>query len=245
MRATPFWLYLSGLVTCIASQGVVPNLDGLARAQSASADISGDYRYTFHESESVSDAKEHACREAVRLAVSTSTAVREHTTSPVDSTFSRDLVQVLAIQHVTDLQILEQTNKGRTVYCKIRGILQPDTVAQVVRAQLKIPPPDAGGLDRNRVLQIMDIEEREGAVVVTYKALRRLDWGTTAYDGTLQGLADVMVDFFDAEGVLIRTYRHPARRTVAGDDVMYPGQVGVFKAPRPLQTKTFRVWLVK
>ena len=91
----------------------------------------------------------------------------------------------------------------------------------------------------------MDIEEREGAVVVTYKALRRLDWGTTAYDGTLQGLADVMVDFFDAEGVLIRTYRHPARRTVAGDDVMYPGQVGVFKAPRPLQTKTFRVWLVK
>ena len=54
-----------------------------------------------------------------------------------------------------------------------------------------------------------------------------------------------MVDFFDSEGTLIRTHRHPARKTLAGDDVMYPGQVSVFKVPRPLQTKTYRVWLVK
>jgi len=245
MKSWPFRFLLSGLLAFVAMQGVALHLDALANAQSASTEVSGDYRYTFHESEAIGDAKGHACQEALRLAVSTFPAVREHTISPVDAAFSKDLVLLLATQHVTDVQILEQTQKGRTIYCKVRGTLQPDTVAQVVRAQLKMPGPEAGGLDRNRVLQIIDIEEREGTVVVTYKALRRLDWGSTAYDGTLQGLADVMVDFFDSEGTLIRTHRHPARKTLAGDDVMYPGQVSVFKVPRPLQTKTYRVWLVK
>ena len=245
MKSWPFRLYLSGLLAFAAVQGAAVHVDALANAQSASTEISGDYRYTFHESEAIGDAKERACREALRLAVSTFPAVREYTTSPVDAAFSRDLVLLLATHYVTDVQIVEQTQKGRTIYCKVRGTLQPDTVAQVVRAQLEIPGSDAEGLDRNRVLQIVGIEEREGTVVVTYKALRRLDWQSTAYHGTLQGLADVMVDFFDSEGTLIRTHRHPARKTLAGDDVMYPGQVSVFKAPRPLQTKTYRVWLVK
>jgi len=244
MNSRLFRFPLSGLLAFVVVQGAALHLDALVNAQSTSTEISGDYRYTFHESEAIGDAKEYACREALRLAVSTFPAVREYTTSPVDAVFSRDLVLLLATRHVTDVQIVEQTQKGRTIYCKVRGTLQPDTVAQVVRAQLKITGPEAGGLDRNRVLQIVDIEEREGTVVVTYKALRRLDWASTAYNGTLQGLADVMVDFFDSEGILIRTHRHPARKTLAGDDVMYQGQVGVFKAPRPLQTKTYRVWLV-
>jgi hypothetical protein len=244
MKAWPYRLYLFGLLAVATLQGLPLHADALMNAQPASTEISGDYRYTFRESEAIGDAKEHACREALRLAISAFPAVREHTTSPVDPAFSGDLVLLLASQHVTNVQILEQTQKGRTIYCKVRGNLQPDTVAQIVRAQLRITGPE-GGLDRNRVLQIMDIEDREGTVVVTYKALRRLDWTSTAYDGSLQGLADVMVDFFDSEGTLIRTHRHPARKTLAGDDVMYPGQVSVFKAPRPLQTKSYRVWLVK
>ena len=98
-----------------------------------------------------------------------------------------------------------------------------------------------GGLDRNRVLQLIAVEEQDGMIVVTYQALKRLDWSTTAYPGSLQGLADVMVDFYDGEGILIRTYRHPARRTLAGDDIMQPGQIGVLKVPRPLNTKNYRV----
>ena len=104
-------------------QGVALHLDALANAQSASTEVSGDYRYTFHESEAIGDAKGHACREALRLAVSTFPAVREYTISPVDAAFSRDLVLLLATQHVTDVQILEQTQKGRTIYCKVRGTL--------------------------------------------------------------------------------------------------------------------------
>jgi hypothetical protein len=70
-----------------------------------------------------------------------------------------------------------------------------------------------------------------------------LDWQNTAYQGTLRDQADVMVEFFDAQGVLLATARIPARKTQAGDDVMNAGQVGVHKIPKPLNTASHRVWV--
>ena len=213
--------------------------------------ITGDYRYAYHDPETAIQAQELACREALRLAVSTAAPVREQVGSVVDPILFRQLVHTLAAQHVTDYQVLEQFQKGKTAYCKVSAALQPETVESVFLAQThtaieaKGATASSGGLDRNRVLQLIAVEEQDGTIVVTYQALRRLDWSTTAYDGSLQGLADVMVDFYDGEGILIRTYRHPARRTLAGDDVMQPGQIGVLKVPRPLNTKSYRVWLVR
>ena len=43
----------------------------------------------------------------------------------------------------------------------------------------------------------------------------------------------------------VQSMSHPARKTVAGDDVMYPGEVGTLKVAKPLNAKTYRVWLVK
>ena len=218
---------------------------------STSVRINGDYRYAYHDPETATQAQEIACREALRLAVSTAASVREQVGSVVDPIVFRQLVHALASQHVTDYQVLEQFQKGKTAYCKVSGTLQPDVVQSVFAAQTqaaieaKGTTASSGGLDRNRVLQLIAVEEQDGTIVVTYQALRRLDWSTTAYDGGLQGLADVMVDFYDKDGVLIRTHRHPARRTLAGDDVMQPGQIGVLKVPRPLNTKSYRVWLVK
>ncbi|HJR77946.1 MAG TPA: hypothetical protein VJ805_13275 [Nitrospiraceae bacterium] len=239
-------VFLIGLVPVTAPAGH-------AATESPSVRITGDYRYAYHDPETAAQAQDIACREALRLAVSTAAPVREQVGSVVDPTLFRQLVHTLAGQHVTDYQILEQFQKGKTVYCKVSAALQPETVASVFLAQTHTaietkgasPLSDGSGLDRNRVLQLLAVEEQDGTIVVTYQSLRRLDWSTTAYDGSLQGLADVMVDFYDSEGILIRTVRHPARRTLAGDDVMQPGQIGVLKVPRPLNTKSYRVWLVK
>lgn len=222
-----------------------------AASESASVQITGDYRYAYHDPETAAQAEEIACREALRLAVSAAAPVREQIGSVVDPTLFQELVHTLAAQHVTDYQTVEQFHKGKTVYCKVRGALNPAAVQQVFATQThtvveaKATAVSPGGLDRNRVLQLIAVEEQDGMIVVTYQALKRLDWSTTAYPGSLQGLADVMVDFYDGEGILIRTYRHPARRTLAGDDIMQPGQIGVLKVPRPLNTKNYRVWLVK
>jgi hypothetical protein len=242
---------IATLIACLMVFGtpILPTAD--ASNESTSVQIAGDYRYAYHDPETPAQAQDFACREALRLAVSTAAPVREQTGSVVDPILFRELVQTLATRHVTDYQTVEQFRKGRTVYCKVRGILQPEIVQQVFEAKSRTEPEGQGSsasedeLDRNRVLQIVAIEEQDGTIIVTYQALRRLDWSTTAYAGSLQGLADVMVDFYDGEGVLLRTYRHPARRTLGGDDVMQPGQIGVLKVPRPLHAKTYRVWLVK
>ena len=72
-----------------------------------------------------------------------------------------------------------------------------------------------------------------------------MDWLGTHYQGGLRESADIMVDFYDGQGFLIRSERHPARRTPTGDDVLNPGEKAVLQVTKPAAAKTYRVWLVK
>jgi hypothetical protein len=216
----------------------------IALAEIARVDITGDYRYAYHEPETASEAKQHACMEALHQAVSTSAAVREHTASIVDSKLFHTLVHTLATKHVTDQQILQQSEKGRTVYCKVKAVFHADEVERVLLAQTSAAPDQ--GLDQNRALKILSVhEDPDGTLIILYQALKRLDWLGTAYQGGLRESADVMVDFYDDQGLLLRSTRHPARKTATGDDVMNPGEVGTLKVAKPLNAKTYRVWVVK
>jgi hypothetical protein len=216
-------------------------------AQSSGVEVTGDYRYTFHDPMLLSDAKVVACEEALRLAVANSPVVREQTATLVDSAAHRDLIQFLVSSYVRDLQIVEHAEKGRTVYCKVKGTLQPDEVQRAARTYLVSVPngKEAPALDQNRALQIVNVRDEPSYLLVTYRALKRLDWIGTAYQGSLRESADLMVDFLDEQGTLIRTDRYPARRTPTGDDVMNPGEIGIRKVIKPSNAKTYRVWLVK
>ncbi len=218
-----------------------------AAAQSTRVEVTGDYRYTFHDPMLLADAKVLACEEALRLAVANSPVVREETASLVDSAAYRDLIQLLVSSYVSDLQIVEHAEKGRTVYCKVKGALQTDEVQRAARSYLLSVSngKQAPALDQNRVLQIVNVRDESGYLVVTYRALKRLDWIGTAYQGSLRESADLMVDFLDEQGSLIRTDRYPAHRTPTGDDVMNPGEVGIRKIIKPSSAKAYRVWLVK
>ncbi len=231
------------ILACVA-QMMASALPPLAVADSPTIDIFGDYRYAYHEPETVAEARQLACFEALRQAISTTAAVRERTASFVDSKSFHALIHTLAAQHAGNQQILQQSEKGRTVYCKVKAVFQPDDVERVLMAQ------SAGGNelvgDQNRALKILSTrEDPDGTVIIAYQALKRLDWLGTAYQGTLREAADVMVDFYDDQGILLRSTRHPARKTATGEDVMNPGEIGTLKVARPLNAKTYRVWLVK
>ena len=162
----------------------------------------------------------------------------------VDSKSFHNLVHTLATKHVSDQQILQQSEKGRTVYCKVKAVFHPDEVERVLLAQTTAGAES--GLEQNRALKILTVrEDPDGTVTIVYQALKRLDWLGTAYQGTLRETADVMVDFYDEQGTLLRSISHPARKTATGDDVMYPGEIRTLKIAKPLNTKTYRVWLVK
>lgn len=233
----------SGLLVC-AAQCLALIGPSLAFSEAPPVEIVGDYRYAYHEPETVAEAKQVACREALHQAISTTAAVRERTASMVDSKSFHNLVHTLATKHVSDQQILQQSEKGRTVYCKVKAVFHPDEVERVLLAQTTAGAES--GLEQNRALKILTVrEDPDGTVTIVYQALKRLDWLGTAYQGTLRETADVMVDFYDEQGTLLRSISHPARKTATGDDVMYPGEIRTLKIAKPLNTKTYRVWLVK
>lgn len=230
------------LATCL----LAPLMTQAADLPPNRIEIAADYRYAAHETENLADAKSLACREAWRLAVVNSPLYREQTASVIDSPLLRDLAYTLATRHVQDQQIVEQTERRRTVSCRVHGFLPTEESARVIRTQLAGGPPSAEGLDQNRALRILSVrEEGSGMITVQYQALKRLDWLGTHYQGGLRESADIMVDFYDDQGFLLRTDRFQARRTATGDDVMNPGATAILKVTKPTAAKTYRVWLVK
>lgn len=230
----------------LATLLLAPLVAPAAELSTGRIEITADYRYAVQDTENITEAKSLACREAWRLAVVNSPLYREQTALVIDSPLLRDLADTLATRHVQDQQIVEQTERGRTLSCRVRGFLPTEESTRVIRTQMAGGPPSAEGIDQNRALRILSVrEEGSGMIAVQYQALKRLDWLGTHYQGGLRESADIMVDFYNDQGFLLRTDRFPARRTATGDDVMNPGATAVLKVTKPTAAKTYRVWLVK
>jgi len=225
---------------------LVPVLSKAQTPANTQVEVTGAYRYTFHDPQTPAEALTIACREAWRLAVIESPLYREQTASVVDSALLRDVANNLVTRYLRDQQILEQSEKGKTVTCRVRGMLVSDEGVKAIRTQLAGGPPSAEGVEENRTLKILNVrDEGNGTLSIEYQALRRIDWLNTHYQGGLRETADIMVDFYDDQKFLFKTDRYPARRSASGDDVMNPGATGVLTVTKPLAAKTYRVWLVK
>ena len=163
----------------------------------------------------------------------------------MDSELLHDLVDSLTARYAHERQIIEQTDRGRTISCRVHGTLPKDDLVFVIRTQLAGGVPVAHSVEQNRALRIVRVSEDGPAIAIQYQAIKRLDWLGTHYQGGLRESADIMVDFYDEAGLLMKTERYPARRTQAGDDVLNPGSVAILKITKPAGAKTYRVWLVK
>lgn len=218
-----------------------------AQADGNRLDLVGAYRYHFNDPLTLAEAKNVACTEATRLAIDTSRFFIDATSRVVDSQLMKELVQKIASGYLKDTQVLEQSDKGRTVYCKVRTFINnPEEVKGVILTEVnRDQTNDSPGIDQNRSLKILSAKEvDDGTVEVVFKALRRLDWLSTEYDGSLRESADLMIDYYDEKGLPLGSQRYPAHKTSAGD-VMNPGQIGVHKFPKPQNARSFRVGLVK
>lgn len=232
-RIIPTFILLS-LVAASTASGSEPN---------ERIEINGDYRYALREPEPLQEAQSMACREAWRLAVVHSPLYQEQTASVFEPALLQGLAYSLAAGQVQDQQIVEQTQRGRTIRCRVHGYLPAQETARTIRTQLAGSP--AQGAEQNRALRILSSKEERGYVYVQFQALKRLDWLNTAYPGTLRESADIMVDFYDRAGLLLRADRYPARQAGSGQSVLNPGMLGLLKLPAPLGTATYRVWVVQ
>lgn len=218
-----------------------------AQAEQNRLELLGAYRYAYHEPVSLAEAKKIACSEATRLSVDSSRFFIDATSSVIDPQLLKDLAQKLIAGSLKDVQIVEQSEKGRTVYCKVRGFLDLEDAKALILTEINRGAADEPlGVDQNRALKILSVQEgKEGTVVVVYKALKRLDWLSTAYDGSLRETADVMIEYYNEQGIPIGADRHPARLKPNGTEVMHAGEIGAHTFRKPPGTKSYRVWLVK
>jgi hypothetical protein len=84
---------------CVPAIALLALTAQAAEPTSTRLEIWGDYRYKIQASEQPADAKDLACREALRQAVTNSTLYREHTASIVDHLLLRDIASTLATRH--------------------------------------------------------------------------------------------------------------------------------------------------
>lgn len=240
----PFSTHTAGLLAGILALGMAALVTA---AEPNRLELVGVYRYAFQEPTSLAEARKIACTEATRLAVDSSRFFIDATASVVDAQLVKEVAQKVIASSFKDVQVVEQSEKGRTVYCKVRGFLDQEDAKAVILTELnRGAAGEPLGIDQNRALKILSVQEgKDGTVVVVYKALKRLDWLTTAYDGSLREAADVMIEFYNDQGIPVGAARHPARLKPDGTEVMNAGEISSWTFRKPPGTKSYRVWLVK
>jgi len=218
-----------------------------ATAEQNRLEVLGVYRYAYQEPVSLAEAKKIACTEAIRLSVDSTRFFIDATSSVMDSQMVQDMAQKLITSSLKDVQVIEQSDKGRTVYCKVKGVLDLEDAKAVILTEINRGAANEPlGVDQNRAIKILSVQDgKDGTVVVVYKALKRLDWLSTAYDGSLRETADVMIEYYNEQGIPVGAGRHPARLKPDGAEVMHPGEISACTFRKPPGTKSYRVWLVK
>jgi len=114
-------------------------------------EIVGDYRYYYHDPMTVGEAKDLAYAEAIRRAIDTAPPFMDATAFIMNTAFRRQLVQILASGYLTDVQLLEQAEKNRTVYAKVRATINPQDIKLVVEREVgRSSEKDLRKLGQNR-----------------------------------------------------------------------------------------------
>jgi cell division septum initiation protein DivIVA len=99
-------------------------------------EIVGDYRYFYHDPMTAAEAKDLAYREAIRMAIDTAPPFMDATAFIMDTAFRRHLIQIIASDYLKDVKLVEQAEKKRTVYAKVRATMIPQEVKSVVEREV-------------------------------------------------------------------------------------------------------------
>ncbi len=107
-----------------------------ATLENQPTEIVGDYRYYYHDPMTGGEAKDLAYAEWIRRAIDTAPPFMDATAFIMNTSFRRQLVQILASGYLTNVQLVEQAEKNRTVYAKIRAAINPQDIKLVVEREV-------------------------------------------------------------------------------------------------------------
>jgi len=97
--------------------------------------IQGMYSYTYGDSESLVEARQTCKDLALRDAIESYYLFVESTSTVENYQMKEDLVQSIAAGNLTDVQIIEQTEEGRTITMTVSAVVNPNEVQSLVAAR--------------------------------------------------------------------------------------------------------------
>ena len=104
----------------------------IATVISAQDVIWSTYSYTYGDSESLVEARETCRNLALREAIESYSVYVESSTEVENFQVSEDIIQTLAAGYLKDVNIIEQTEEGRTITMTVEATVQSDEVEALI-----------------------------------------------------------------------------------------------------------------
>ena len=99
-----------------------------AGAVMAQDTIRGSYTYTYGDSESLVDARKTCKDLAVRDAIESYYLFVESSTEVENATLKEDIINTLSAGYLSNLNVVEQSEEGRTLSCTVEAGVDPEAV---------------------------------------------------------------------------------------------------------------------
>ncbi len=204
-------------------------------AQPDRVKVTGEYSYTYGDNESLLEAKSLCYTMAIRNAIESLTVFVQSTATVDNYSLKNDLIQTIASGYIDNLLIEEETVKGRNVYYKISGNVNPYAVKNIIKNKVNLlSNKSLDGIDENSYLKILRIWENEEKIYIVYKSKISTN---VNYNRTKQEY--IYVDFYNSQGYPITGKKDSVVPKLA------PGEIRTIYFYKPKNAKSYKVWLYK
>lgn len=211
--------------------------------------IKGHYCYTYGDNESLKEARELTRTLAIRDAIESYRVFIESTSTVKNFKLTNDLLQMISSGYLKNVEVLEHTEKGRTICETIQAGISPKAVENLVKRAVRKRTKrfEELGLDNNGCLKILKVDDRSYSIgdqryiKVIVKVLKRTGGLFTSSDQNEKPCFKICVDFFDYNGDPMGG----SSKFVHTDFIeMLPGEIKALYIKKPSSDlKSFRIWL--
>ena len=223
--------------------------------QSQKVKISGEYSYTYGDSESLAEAKEMCYSMALRNAIETYQIFIASTTTVQDHQVIKDLIRTLSMGHVQDINVLKEEINGRKIYYKIEGYVNPIDIENLLSEELnKVEGKEEfEPLMENAFIKILSVKDERDEkgnlkfIWITYRQKKRggiwYDHNDT-YINIEKAYSVIVIDYFDEHGEPILSKEVKTKRNLRAKhfDKITVGGSG---SELPADATSYKLWFLE
>jgi len=209
--------------------------------------IKGHYCYTCGEGESLEEARELTRTLAIRNAIETCTGFENALNTSLSFNSTNDIIQTISSGYLKDLKVIEHTEDGKTICETIEANVPIEALKKVVRMEIekRREKVEEFGVDNNGYLKILRVAKQTDRygfrLMALVKVLRPTGSLHLPSHQNRKPFFKVFMDTFDSEGFPLGSESNFIHES---EVEMLPGEMKALFFYPPINTKTFKAWLV-